>query len=49
MSIVEKKKQTQRSDPNEMNPSRLANYLYATSTNQKITGNELYVDMHPAI
>lgn len=50
MSMVEKPTQQEKSvNPNEMNPSRLVNYLYATSTNQRLTGQELYIHMHPAI
>jgi len=39
MSIVEPQTtKAQSLNPETMNPSRLVNYLYATSTNKKLTG-----------
>ena len=49
MSVVEPPSKQAQVKISDMNPSRLVNYLYATSTNQNLTGQELYVNMHPAL
>ena len=49
MSVVEPPSQQAKVKISDMNPSRLVNYLYATSTNTNLSGQELYVNMHPAL